>query len=38
VRKILATAAALAFAAAAVAGQVVVGTKGFNLNIPFCGT
>ncbi len=30
-RKILATGAALA-------GQVVVGTKGFNLNIPFCGT
>lgn len=37
-KKVLALAAAVALSAAAFAGQVVVGTKGFNLNIPFCGT
>jgi hypothetical protein len=37
-RKFLPLVGALALAAAALAGQVTVGGKVMNLNIPFCGT
>jgi len=38
VKKLLALAAAAALSAAAFGGDVVVGNKEFNLNIPFCGS
>jgi len=38
VRNILTLSAALAVSAAAFGGEVVVGNKEFNLNIPFCGS
>ncbi len=37
-KKVLALAAAVALSAAAFGGEVVVGKKEFNLNIPFCGS
>lgn len=37
-RNVLVLCAALAVSAAAFGGEVVVGNKEFNLNIPFCGT
>jgi hypothetical protein len=38
VRKVFALAVAVALSAAALGGEVVVGKKEFNLNIPFCGS
>jgi hypothetical protein len=38
VKKLLALAAAVALSAAAFGGEVVIGKKEFNLNIPFCGS
>ena len=38
VRKALALALAVALSGAAFGGEVVVGKKEFNLNIPFCGS
>jgi hypothetical protein len=38
VKKLLALTLAVVFSAAAFGGDVVVGNKEFNLNIPFCGS
>jgi len=37
-KKVLALAVAVALSGAAFGGEVVVGKKEFNLNIPFCGS
>jgi hypothetical protein len=37
-KKVLTVALAAALSAAAFGGDVVVGNKEFNLNIPFCGS
>ena len=37
-KKVLALAVAVALSTAAFGGEVVVGKKEFNLNIPFCGS